>query len=560
MMAIRQSKKWIALILALLLCGAGTYAYVKFKPAKKAETTQKTVVEVKKGEIRSTVSGTSQFEAKDMQNIIAPADGTIKTMNLTRNEAVKANDVLFEIYDPTLEENLQESKDTLAQLQKELADLQEQSNHTRIVAPISGSLTLTANIDVGSSVNKTTKMGTISDTSVLTVKLPFAVEEAVQFKKGDVMELAIDNYLLTKTGKVESVGRDIKADANGNKLVDVEISVTNDGTLLSAMKVKGKASIAGRQVESKADGALEYVNVETFFADAPGNVGQLKFKTGNVVKKGDLIATLTNDTIQDDIVNKQAAVERQKILVANNEVKVNELTIKAPFDGVFSTDFANKRANVLASYPVGAKIELKTLLGAVANLNVMQLAIQVDELDLPNIKTGQKAEVRVDAIPGKVLSGEVSQVSTVGTTTSGVTSYDVVITVNNTDKSELKYGMTATAEILFQDKKDVLVLPIQAMQTQGGKRYVTLQKPDGTFEEKHEVKIGLSSKTGVEVTEGLNAGDKVVVTTAQKQSNTLSQAEIDKLRQQFQGAAGDVQQGRQGGFGGGGNGGAPGGR
>jgi HlyD family secretion protein len=198
------------------------------------------------------------------------------------------------------------------------------------------------------------------------------------------------------------------------------------------------------------------------------------------------------------------------------------------------------------------------MLGAVASLTSMQLPVQVDELDLPSIKLGQKANVTVDALPGKVLQGEVSQVSSVGTTTNGVTSYDVVVTVDNTNQA-IKNGMTATAEILVQDKKNIPVLPVEALQQQRGKWTVTLQKPDGTVEKQHEVKVGLRSQTQVEITDGLSVGDKVLVQTAQKSSN-LTQDQINQLRKQFQGgaggAAGKPTQFIQGGgsFGGGGGG------
>jgi HlyD family secretion protein len=167
-----------------------------------------------------------------------------------------------------------------------------------------------------------------------------------------------------------------------------------------------------------------------------------------------------------------------------------------------------------------------------------------------------KADVKVDSIAGRTFQGEVNQISTVGTTTNGVTFYTVVLAVPNTNQL-LKYGMTATAEILIQDKKDVLLLPIEALQSQQGKRYVTLKNADGTNETKHEVKIGIRSKTQVEITDGLKDGDKVVTPVLQKQPQTLTQAEIDALRRQFQqnGGAGGNGGGGFGGPGGGGNGG-----
>ncbi|MDF2960360.1 MAG: macA [Paenibacillus sp.] len=555
-MALLRNKKWILILVSLIVIGACTYLYLAKTTKKQTAAPQEKITEIKKGTIRSTVSGTSQFEARDIQNVIAPADGTIKTMNLTRNQPVKKGDILLEISDLTQETSLQEAQVNLQQLENDLNDLLTQQSNMKIYAPRSGILSLN-NMETGSSVNKTSRVATISDQTVLSAKLPFLLEDAAQLSKGDPVDLTVDGFNLTKTAVVDSIGKLTKSDASGAKLLEVEITVNNDGTLTAGMKVKGTVKIGSRNVNSTDKGTLDYVNVETVLANTTGTVKELKWKTGNYINKGDLIATVVNDSLQTDINSKQAAVDRQKNTINSLQDKVNKLTISAPFDGVFSTDFANKKSNVLASYPVGSTVEVNTLFGAVASLDYMQLPIQVDELDLPNVKTGLKATVRVDSLPNKVFEGEVIQVSTVGTTTNGVTFFDVVVSVKNT--SELRYGMTATAEIIFQDKKDIITLPIEALQQQQGKRYVTLLKPDGTKEEKHEVKIGIRNKTDVEITEGLKEGDKVVIPVRQQRTQNANQADIDRIRQQFQqgaGGAGGFPGGAGGAGGAGGTGGA----
>lgn len=552
-MAGRKKTVGIVVVVAVLLAGAGgTYAFMHLSATRIASsaTQQQPAMKVTKGEIRSTISGTSQLQAKDMQTIAIPVEAVVKTMNLSRNQAVKTGDLLVELSDPSKEAALQQANITLQQLQKDLSDLQDQQQHMTVTAPISGRVTLAGNLDVGSGVQKTTKIGTISDPSLLTVMLAFPLEEALQLKKGTTVELSVDGYMLSKTGTVESIGKDVKPDANGGKLIDVEVRVENDGSLDAGLKVKGTVQIAGRSVVSNDQQALDYVRTETILANTNGNVRTLKVKSGDTVRAGDTIATLYNDTLQDSIVSKQAAIESQKINVSDAQQKLDQLKVTAPFDGVFSTDFANSKTNVLASIQVGATVKQGTNLGSVASLSTMQLPIAVDELDLTKVNVGQKAAVRVDAISGKTFDGEVTQVSNVGTTTNGVTTYDAIISVKNTDKNDLKYGMTATAEIVIQDKKDILTIPIQALQNQRGKQYVSLKKADGTIEQQHEVKIGIRSQTAVEIVSGLQEGDEIVM--PQRTSNNNQN---QNQRQQFPGGGGFG--GGGGGFigGGGGNGG-----
>jgi HlyD family secretion protein len=152
----------------------------------------------------------------------------------------------------------------------------------------------------------------------------------------------------------------------------------------------------------------------------------------------------------------------------------------------------------------------------------MQLPIAVDELDLTSVKVGQKATVKVDSLSGQTFQGEVTQVSNVGTTSNGVTTYDVIVAIKNTPQYDLKYAMTATAQIQIQDKKNILTIPIQALQSRSGKYYVALQKPDGTTEEQHEVQVGIRSTTAAEITSGLSEGDTIVMPTRKTTTTTTN--------------------------------------
>ncbi|WP_127585595.1 efflux RND transporter periplasmic adaptor subunit [Paenibacillus koleovorans] len=540
-----RSKGFLGTLAVLVIGGGATYYYLDQGSKSSAKEAEQVVVEAKKTDIRFSVSGTSQLEPKDTQNIVSPADGTIKTMNLTRNQDVKAGQLLFEISSPTLDNNYQKAISTYNQLQKDLTDLYAQQDYMTTKAPISGKFTLADKMDVGATVTKNSLIGTISDNSLLLVTIPFALEDAVQFAVGTDVDLSIDGFMLSKSGKIVSIGKDPRGDMKGGKMIDVEISVANDATMEAGLKAKGSIYLNGRYVDSKDSGTLRYSKVVSVMANVAGTVNTLNYKTGNYVYAGDVISKITNDTLKDDIVSKQSAIDLQKISVEDFAERIKGLKVTAPFDGVFSTDFVNKRANTLTAYTPGAKIQANAQLGAVASMSTMQLPIQVDELDLPNIRTGMKAEVKVDSIQGRIFDGEVSQVSTVGTTTNGVTFYDVVLTVKNAN--QLKIGMTATGEILIQDKKNIITLPNEALQQGGGKRFVTLKKEDGTLDERHEIKIGIRSKTEVEITEGLKEGDKVLIPLPKK-SGDMSQADIDALRQQFQqnagaqGAAGGLTQ------------------
>lgn len=534
----RRKKIWITAGLAVILFGASSVYYFQYAKGSKDSSAEEVTYTVKKGSIRSSVTGTSQLEPKDMQTITSPADGVIKAINLSKTKNVKAGDLLVEISSPALEANLQKALVTLSTQTKDLNDTLNQMNAMKTKAPISGKLTLATNIDTGSTVTKTTKIGSVSDINNLLVTLPFYFDDASQLVPGDVVDLTIDGFMLSKTGVVKSVGKDAHGDSKGGKLLDVDVSVSNDGSMDAGLIAKGSVVKGKRTIESQSSGTFQYSRIISILSNVAGYIDSMNVKTNTLVKEGDIICSIANDTIKDDLATKQNNVDQQNINVQDLQDKVNALKVKAPFEGVFSTDFVNKKTNILTTLTPGTKVSTTTQFGGVASMENMQLPIQVDELDLTSVKTGMKAVVKVDSVSGKVFEAEVSQVSTVGTTTNGVTFFDVVLAVKNT--STLKYGMTATGEILFQDKQDVLVIPVEALQQSKGKQYVSMKKADGTVENQHEIKVGIRSKTQLEVTDGLKEGDVIVLPQLQKQQK-MTQAEIDKMRQQFQNSAGQGQ-------------------
>jgi HlyD family secretion protein len=549
----KKKKAIIVTLAALLLCGGGTYAYLKKDTllGTKQAVVQQTTYTVKKGNVRSAISGTAQLEPQEQQTIVPPKEGMIKTINLTRNQTVKKGDLLLEVSDSTLDEKLDQAKLTLSTYQSDMQDLQTQTASLKTVAPASGKLILSTNISEGASVSKTTKIATIADINILSVTLPFLQDESSQIHNGDLVQLTIDGYMLTKSGVVSSISQSVKSDAKGNRMVDVAVRIDNDGSLDAGQNAKGTIASGGLKIESQGQAALQYKTSVNVMAGVSGTIDQLTIKENRMVNKGELINSIVSDTLQKDITNKQNQIDQAVKSIKDLEDQLEKLKVYAPFDGVFSTDFVDQKKNVLASYPVGTTILSSVQLGAVANLDTLQLPVKVDELDLPKIKVGQKADVKVDAISGKVFTGEVTQVSTVGTVTNGVSFYTAVVTLKNA--SELKYTMTATADILIEDKKDVVVVPVENVKTRNGKKVVALKKADGTIESEHEVKVGANSSTMIEITDGLAVGDTLVNQTSGSQKK-LTQAESDALKNQYQQGArngSNTGGGNQGGFQGG---------
>ena len=142
-----------------------------------------------------------------------------------------------------------------------------------------------------------------------------------------------------------------------------------------------------------------------------------------------------------------------------------------------------------------------------------EMVVSVDELDITSVEVGQNVELAMDAITDHTYAGTVSKISQIGTATSGVTVYSVTLTIDGDD--QLKLGMNGTATILVEERENVLLVPITALNTSRGESYVWLKADgaaDGEPGVRTTVETGLSDENFAEVLSGLNEGDVVLIT------------------------------------------------
>jgi HlyD family secretion protein len=190
-----------------------------------------------------------------------------------------------------------------------------------------------------------------------------------------------------------------------------------------------------------------------------------------------------------------------------------------------------------------------------SDMSVVTAEVKVDETDIVNVKMGQDADVTIDAVPGKVFKGKVTEIgsqavlrssglTTTQTTTSTQEAKDfkVVVTLANPPEN-LRPGLSATAKIKTAERKDVVAIPIQALavrtrkdleeatkNAKGQGSSVTLAAPppaasgdskkdevQGVFVVNAKkaffrpVETGIAGVTDIEITKGLQAGDEIVV-------------------------------------------------
>ncbi len=160
--------------------------------------------------------------------------------------------------------------------------------------------------------------------------------------------------------------------------------------------------------------------------------------------------------LQAEMLRSQALIEEAKALIKLKEAELQKAIIRSPINGIVLARHVEVGQTIVSS------LQSPALFTLAEDLRKMQLILDVDEADIAQVQVGQKAKFTVDAYPEKEFEAKVQEVRFYPKTSQGVVTYEVVLEVSNPELL-LRPGMTATAEIIVKELKDVLLIPNQAL-------------------------------------------------------------------------------------------------
>jgi HlyD family secretion protein len=188
----------------------------------------------------------------------------------------------------------------------------------------------------------------------------------------------------------------------------------------------------------------------------------------------------------------QQLLERQRLLTANVERRVEELNVRAPVDGIIGTLSVADRAVVAQN----------TALMTVVDLSRLEVELEVPEAYAEDLGLGMAAEVRIGA---STAVGKISAVS------PEVVNNQVLARVrfDGEQPPGLRQNQRISARVLFEEKPDVMMVARGPFLESLGGRYAYVVR-DGVAE-RTAVRIGATSVSNIEVLEGLQPGDRIVI-------------------------------------------------
>jgi len=278
--------------------------------------------------------------------------------------------------------------------------------------------------------------------------------------------------------------------------------------------------LRARAAVSEAENYLEYAKLQLAQATTTRDIivwtGEVAYAQETLRAAEVSLSEMLSAPDTEEVAMKRLQVEaakqsleqtKQSLELAEQSLEqaqkqLDEATITAPFNGVVANIYADE-GDIIPSPSMGAKIIVHLI-----DTNSLELKVQVDEIDVAEVKPGQRAIIEVDALPALLLEGKVSSISLLPTVEAGVIVYDVRIDFDTPEGSGFRVGMSATADIVIAERSNVLLVPDRAIKQDSQGNFIVEVMVNEQIEERTVV-TGISDGYLTEILDGLEEGEEV---------------------------------------------------
>ncbi len=518
----------IFIVAAIAVMGFAAYRWIAANRAA-AETPATETAVVQRGNLSMTVDASGSLLSPSETTLAFESGGRLAEVLVAEGQTVKAGDVLARLDSSALELQLAQaelnlqlltSPEAIAQTElnvinaREALDEAERDLDSILHPDVAYYQEQLA--DAQARLAAAQNNATITDVGAL-ANAVFAAEEAVE-------------RAAERLGKVKAAiegcadcdpTRQVTVDRIPQTLADAQEDYDGALNALAAARLNlENTQQSNAQAVEDAQEAVEddQANLDAALAEAdPDDVALYTAKVENA--KAALAAAealladlksgrLTYESLAADrpVVGATQGSLRQALLNAQNaRIALSKTELVAPAAGTVTA----VRAHPGEFAGLGAPVV------ALSDLNTLEAEVNLDETDVSRIQAGMPVVVSVDAFPGQQLTGQVTEIALSANVQSGVVLYPATVRVEagpSTSSGQalpLRSGMTINVTFPIEERKDTLIVPFRAVETEGGQAYLTRVTASGS--ERVAVTMGLITDTQVEILSGIEAGDVVTV-------------------------------------------------
>src|SRR5262245_51082008 len=303
---------------------------------------------------------------------------------------------------------------------------------------------------------------------------------------------------------------------------DINFSVTTAGDIGPADQVSVRSEINGRIEElpvdigdkvkkgdllTRLDDRDLQIERAQRLIEIDGARLQLQKASRNFARAKQLFAQqlISQETFDDSRTEHDLStngLDRAEQALRLVDDKLRKTRIVAPFDCTVLTRAVSLGQTVSGSAGFNSGTEIMT----VANLNDMVVNAHVNQTDVGRLKQGQAVDIQVESVPGLKMKGHMERIAPQAFIKNGIKGFATRVAIHDIDP-RVRPGMTAILGIPVSSADSVLAVPLAAVFTEAGERFVFVKTADGF--ERRPVVVGVSDYSHAEVVSGLSAGEVV---------------------------------------------------
>jgi len=486
-MADKKNRKWVKWVIigaVVIIIGAVSFAaYQSSSRAAQALLASAKDVQVVKGDISVVVQASGSLKPSSSTSVYAPLTAEIGVISAKNGDTVKKGDVIFPMISSTIDGEIATLQSTLTTQDSQLL-ISDKTKSSKINSPVSGRVKAIFAVpgqDAATAMQSSSGLILISADDKMELKfIPASAAMA-----GDAVTVSVGG---------KSVETTIKTYVNGQ----ASILLKDDSYELGA-----PATVASKDGTMIGEGKLS-VHMPYFVTGSEGVISEIKVDLNKEVAVGDTLIKLVDSVYSSAylqlLTSRQNTLDQLSVKLSQKE----QLTVRAPQDGVV------ENLNVVQ----GTNVPEGTALFSIGSTAAYELVVAVDELDIANIQIGQTSNIALDALAGATFTGKVTRISGTGSYLNGMTTYDVTILVDQSEK--VLSGMSARADILVASHQGVLLIPVSAIKTVDGEKYVMVMPAPGSKASaaasdgiQTKITVGLFNSSQAEVLTGIQEGQYV---------------------------------------------------
>lgn len=457
----------------------------------RGSTAEISSAEVISGSISTSVYGSGRLSDDDVEKLEIPSGVKLKEIRVSPGDKVDGGTLLASVNVNSVLAAMNDVSNQLSTLDSSISAAASSSGVSYISASVSGRIK---------------KIYAAAGDSV----------SGVMYEHGALMLLSLDGYMAVDIDAPSlSAGDSVTVTGEGGASYAGTVDSVTAGTATVLVSDNGTAygesvTVADENGSTLGSGAL-YIHDELKIMGYTGTVSYVSVSENSAVYSGSTLLSLSGGA---ESAGYDALLEQR----AELEDELSQLIAIYREGGVYSgLSGTVKAVNAVdeddEDSSSSSEDETDTeQYFSISPDETMSISVSVDESEILSVSVGQSAEVTIDSINGESFTGTVTEIDRAGTSSSGVTTYTAVISIEKT--AAMLAGMSDSATIKIDGVENALLIPVDALNRTSSGYYVYTEcdEESGTLGGMVEVTAGISNSVYAEITSGLSEGDTVYYT------------------------------------------------